>query len=171
VQDWLGLQSEQFRAAIDIVVIDPSAPYASGIRAALPDARIAVDKWHLVALANTMVTEVRQRVTRQRLGRRGTIGDRVWVNRQLLLTGADHLSAKQWDRLTAALDTTDPTADPTGEIGAAWGVKERLRLLLAESEPSRSGGDWPTSTTPSSTPTWPRPAGWAAPSRRGGQRS
>ena len=121
MQDWLGLQSEQFRAAIDIVVIDPSAPYASGIRAALPDARIAVDKWHLVALANTMVTEVRQRVTRQRLGRRGTIGDRVWVNRQLLLTGADHLSAKQWDRLTAALDTTDPTADPTGEIGATWG--------------------------------------------------
>ena len=42
-----------------IVVIDPSAPYASGIRAALPDAKIAVDKWHLVALANQMVTEVR----------------------------------------------------------------------------------------------------------------
>ena len=27
--------------------------------------------------------------------------------------------------------------DPTGEIGAAWGVKERLRMLLAESEPSK----------------------------------
>ena len=49
---------------IEIVVIDPSAPYASGIRAALPGVKIAVDKWHLVALANTMVTEVRQRVTR-----------------------------------------------------------------------------------------------------------
>jgi transposase len=48
---------------IKIVVIDPSAPYASGIRAALPDAKIAVDRWHLVALANQMVTEVRQRVT------------------------------------------------------------------------------------------------------------
>ncbi len=53
----------EFRAGIDLVVIDPSAPYASGIRAALPHARIAVDKWHLVALANQMVTEVRQRVT------------------------------------------------------------------------------------------------------------
>ena len=29
------------------------------------------------------------------------------------------------------------TADPTGEIGAAWAVKERLRMLLAEHEPSR----------------------------------
>ena len=114
-------------------MIDPSAPYASGIRAALPQARIAVDKWHLVALANTMLTEVRQRVTREQLGRRGTTADPLWINRRLLLTGADHLSAKQWRRLTAMLDTSDPT----NEIGAAWGVKERLRMLLAESEPSR----------------------------------
>jgi transposase len=27
--------------------------------------------------------------------------------------------------------------DPTQEIGAAWGVKERLRLLLTEQEPSK----------------------------------
>jgi transposase len=67
------------------VVIDPSAPYAS-IRAALPHATIAVDKWHLVALANQMVTQVRQRVTRQLLDRRGTAADPVWVNRRLLLT-------------------------------------------------------------------------------------
>jgi transposase len=59
VREWLGEQSEEFRKMIKIVVIDPSAPYASGIRAALPDAKIAVDKWHLVALANQMVTEVR----------------------------------------------------------------------------------------------------------------
>ncbi len=50
VRDWLAEQTPQFRAAIEIVVIDPSAPYASGIRAALPEALIAVDRWHLVAL-------------------------------------------------------------------------------------------------------------------------
>ena len=44
---------------IELLVIDPSAPYASGIRAALPNAMIAVDGWHLVALANQVVTEVR----------------------------------------------------------------------------------------------------------------
>ena len=90
VRDWLGEQSEAFRRQVEIVVIDPSAPYASGIRAALPGVKIAVDKWHLVALANTMVTEVRQRVTRALLGRRGTARDPVWVNRRLLLTGAEH---------------------------------------------------------------------------------
>ena len=133
VSDWLGEQTPAFRTAVELVVIDPSAPYASGIRAALPQARIAVDKWHLVALANQMVTQVRQRVTRDQLGRRGTAADPVWVNRRMLLTGADHLTAKQWARLTATLDR----CDPTNQIGAAWGVKERLRMLLNESEPSR----------------------------------
>ena len=83
-----------------------------------------------------MVTEVRQRVTREQLGRRGTTADPVWVNRRLLLTGAEHLSTKQWRRLTATLDR----CDPCNEIGAAWGVKERLRMLLAESEPTRIRG-------------------------------
>ncbi len=87
VRDWLAEQRPAFRDAIEVVVIDTSAPYACGIRAALPNARIAVDKWHLVALANTMVTDVRQRVTRQRYGRRGTTTEKMWVNRQLLLTG------------------------------------------------------------------------------------
>jgi transposase len=133
VKDWLGEQSDAFRREIKIVVIDPSAPYASGIRAALPGVTIAVDKWHLVALANTMVTEVRQRVTRTLLGRRGTVGDPIWVNRRLLLTGAEHLSSKQRSRLWRSFDRCDPTK----EIQAAWAVKERLRLLLGEREPSR----------------------------------
>jgi hypothetical protein len=55
------------------------------------------------------------------------------VNRKLLLTGIEHLSTKQWRRLTAMLDEQDST----GEIGAAWAVKERLRMLLAEHEPSK----------------------------------
>jgi transposase len=133
VRDWLAEQSGAFRNAIKIVVIDLSAPYASGIRAALPDAKIAVDKWHLVALANRMVTEVRQRVTRDLLGRRGTVADPIWVNRRLLLTAAEHLSPRQWNRLSRMLDDHDPTH----EIGAAWAVKERLRMLLTAHEPSR----------------------------------
>lgn len=134
VREWLAEQTPQFRDAIATVVIDPSAPYASGIRPALPGAVIAVDKWHLVAHAHTMVTEVRQRVTREQLGRRGTTKDPVWVNRRMLLTGAEHLSAKQRDRLWKGFDERN---DPTQEILAAWAVKERLRMLLSQSEPSK----------------------------------
>jgi transposase len=167
VREWLGEQSEAFRNAIRIVVIDPSAPYASGIRAALPDAKIAVDKWHLVALANQMVTEVRQRVTRDLLRRRGTVADPVWVNRRLLLTAAESLSPRPWARLRRMLDDHDPT----NEIGAAWGVKERLRMLLAEYEPSKIRWRLADSTTPPSTPGCPRPPDWPKPSRPGGQPS
>lgn len=130
VKDWLLEQSKAFRDAVQVVVIDTSAPYASGIRVALPQAKIAVDKWHLVALANQMVTEVRQRVTREQLGRRGTSREKVWVNRHLLLTGYEHLSDKQRRRLDDAL----AAEDPTGQVAAAWAVKERLRLLLAETD-------------------------------------
>ena len=61
------------------------------------------------------------------------VADPVWVNRRLLLTGAEHLSRQAMDRLQAMLDSCDPTK----EIGAAWAVKERLRLLLGEREPSK----------------------------------
>ena len=32
VEGWIALQSKQFRAAVQIVAIDPSAPYAAGVR-------------------------------------------------------------------------------------------------------------------------------------------
>jgi hypothetical protein len=62
----------------------------------------------------------------------------VWVNRRLLLTAAEHLSPQQWKRLGAMLDN----CDPIGEIWCRLGLKERLRMLLAEYEPSKIGGGW-----------------------------
>lgn len=126
VRDWLDLQAEAFKAGIAVVVIDPSAPYAAAVRDKLPHARIAVDRFHLVALGNQLVTRVRQRVTRDLLGRRGRLIDPIWTNRRMLLTGADHLSDRQWARLEATFGADDPT----GQVQAAWIVKERLRMLL-----------------------------------------
>src|SRR4051794_1524873 len=54
VRAWLGEQRASFRDQVELVVIDLSVPYASGIRAALPAARIAVDKRHVVRLANIL---------------------------------------------------------------------------------------------------------------------
>ena len=54
------------------VVGRPSAGLAA---AALPNARIAVDHFHLIMLANRAVTTVRQRITRDLLGRRGRAVD------------------------------------------------------------------------------------------------
>src|SRR5829696_5381615 len=127
VSDWLAGRSEQFRAAITVVALDPSAPYAAAVRYALPHAAIAVDHFHLVALANQAVTRVRQRVTRDLLGHRGRAVDPVWANRRLLLRGRERLSEKAFTRMwNGCIDH-----DPSGDLLAAWIAKEELRALLA----------------------------------------
>lgn len=129
VTGWLDLQSQEFRDGITVVAVDPSAPFAAALRKALPQAELVVDHWHLDKLANLMVTGVRQRVTQQALGHRGRKQDDGWAYRRLLLRGARHLSDKQWTRLKRLLAGEDG-ADPTGQIAAAWAVKEALRQLL-----------------------------------------
>jgi transposase len=110
-----------------VVVIDPHAGYAAAVRAALPQAQVAVDHFHLIMLANTAVTAVRQRVTRDLLGRRGRTVDPTWAHRQLLLRGRDRFSpaalARMWN---GCIDH-----DPTGQILSAWIAKEELRALCA----------------------------------------
>lgn len=123
---WLDARSQDFRDAVRIVALDPSAPYAAAVRQRLPQARIAVDHFHLVLLANQALTRVRQRVTRELLDRRGRAIDPVWANRRLLLRGAERLSPRALRRMwNGCLDN-----DPTGEILTAWIAKEELRRLL-----------------------------------------
>lgn len=126
VKSWLDEQTEQFRARIEIVVIDPFRPYASGVRKALPEAKIAVDKWHVIKLGNDTMDEVRKRLSKSTHGRRGTTNDAVWAHRNLLLTGADRLSDRQQARLERVL----ADGDPTGELRWAWQCKELLRDLV-----------------------------------------
>ena len=57
-------QSQEFRASITHVVIDPSAAYAAAVTSELlPNAELVVDHFHLVKLANDALTAVRRRVT------------------------------------------------------------------------------------------------------------
>lgn len=127
VQTWLAAQPPAWRAGIEVVALDPSAPFAAAIRRLLPQATIVVDHWHLVRLANQVVTEVRQRVAREQLGRRGRKVDPAWTHRRLLLAAGDRLSQRGLARLRHVLAVDDPS----NEIGAAWGIKELLRQLLA----------------------------------------
>jgi transposase len=131
VATWLAAQPPAWRAGIEVVALDPSAPFAAAIRRLAPQATLVVDHWHLVRLANQAVTEVRQRVAREQLGRRGRKVDPAWAHRRLLLAAGDRLSARGLARLRQVLAVDDPS----NEIGAAWGVKELLRQLLASPTP------------------------------------
>jgi transposase len=126
---WLAARTQAWRDAVEVVAIDPSAAFRRAIRRQLPRAALSVDAFHLVKLGNDMVTRVRQRVTREAKGRRGRLVDPAWVNRRLLLRAGNTLS----DRARTRLKATLAADDPTNEIGAAWGVKERLRQLLQAS--------------------------------------
>jgi transposase len=126
VADWLKARSPAWRDAVEVVAIDPSAAFRKAIREQLPRAAVSVDHFHLVKLGNDALTKVRQRLTRQINDRRGRLVDPSWANRHLLLRGADTLSGKGWNRL----EKTFRSDDPTGHLEAAWGIKERLRMLL-----------------------------------------
>jgi transposase len=123
---WLADRSWAWRARIEVVAIDPSAAFRKAIIEHLPNAQISVDPFHLVQLANLMVTRVRQRLVRDREHRRGRKIDPAWAHRTLLLRGYDTLSGRGKARLQAVFDLDDPT----DELSAAWGVKEQLRRLL-----------------------------------------
>src|SRR5215211_4832471 len=100
--------------------IDPSAAFRSAVRRLLLKARVSVDHFHLVKLANDTVTAVRRRVFWDRHDRRGRQIDLAWAHRLLLLRGYDTLSERGRGRLDEVLAADDPTL----EIGAAWGVKQ-----------------------------------------------
>lgn len=130
VVTWLEARSQQWREAVRIVAMDPCASYRAAVRAALPNARIVADHFHLVRLANQAVTDVRRRVTWQLHGRRGRKTDPAWAARRRLLRGRERLSDKQFARMWN--DLVD--SEPTGQILTAWIAKEELRALLATAQ-------------------------------------
>ena len=131
---WLAARAPGWRERVEVVAIvprerevpPPSAAFRKALREHLPAAAVSVDTFHLVALANQMVTDVRRRLVRDRHQRRGRGTDPAWANRRLLLRGADTLSPAAWTRLEAVFDHDDPT----GQLEWAWAVKEHLRILL-----------------------------------------
>jgi transposase len=136
VAGWLEDRGQDWQDQVTYVAIDPCAVYRSAVTRALPHAVIVVDHFHLVRLANQAVTRVRQRVTRQSLGRRGIARDPAWANRRRLLRGRERLSdqayARMWEEILAQ--------ETTGQLLATWIAKEELRYLLAlaRTQPARS---------------------------------
>jgi transposase len=127
VVDWLNAQSAEFRAGITHVAIDMSAGYAKAVRRALPHARIVVDHFHVVKLANQMIDDVRRRTTQALRGRRGRSCDPEWTSRRRLLRGVERLTLEQRIKMFAKLESFDPD----GDLVAAWITKELLRKVMA----------------------------------------
>lgn len=119
VSAWIGALSEEARRAIVEVALDPYAGYNAAVREALPHARITVDKFHAIRLANQVVTAVRCRRQQELTGHRGRKGDVLYGVRRVLLRSRHRLDDRRWARLQAAFAADDELA-----LECAWVAKE-----------------------------------------------
>jgi transposase len=92
-----------------------------------------MDPFHAVRLAGDALDRCRRRVQQDLHGHRGRRGDPLYSARRTLHTGADLLTDKQADRLTALF-----AADNHVEVEATWGVYQRM--VSAYRQPDRRQG-------------------------------
>lgn len=128
VTAWLADQPAEWRELITHVTTDLSASYAKAVRDGLPNAVLVADRFHIIHLANGMLTAVRQRVVREAQGRRGRKIDPAWQVRRRLLTAHENLRPETF---TTMWNVLVDTGDAGIEILGAYVVKEDLRALLA----------------------------------------
>jgi transposase len=134
---WLAAQDPAWRAGITHVTIDMSSVYKSMVTTSglLPSATLIVDAFHVVQLANTMVSDVRRRVTFEHYGRRGRATDPEYTIKNLLVRGKERLSDRARHKLLCALADL---GEGGRQIGAAWRAKELLRAVIGLS-PNQTG--------------------------------
>jgi transposase len=127
VDGWLGARLHGWLAQVATVAVDPWRGYASALTAPLGHARVVVDHFHAIRLANLVVDLVRRRTQQATLGHRGRKRDPLCRIRKLLLTAQEQLTSRGRARLRAGL----AAGDPGGEVAAAWQGKELLRAVYA----------------------------------------
>ena len=123
VSTWLRAKPPRWLAGIGTAVIDPYSGYARGLADGLPTARLVVDHFHAVRLANQALDEVRRRVQQATFGHRGRKLEPLYRIRRRLLAAHERLDERAWSRVVALLEL----GDPEGEVGAAYMAKELLR--------------------------------------------
>ncbi len=87
----------------------------------LPDAVTVMDPFHVVRLAGDALDTCRRRVQQDLHGHRGRKSDPLYRARRTLHTGADLLTDKQAERLTALF-----TPDEHVQVEATWGIYQRM---------------------------------------------
>ncbi|WP_434595814.1 ISL3 family transposase [Streptomyces sp. A5-4] len=127
VADWLSAQPTAWRERICYVAIDLCSTFRAAIHRALPHARVVVDCFHIVQLAQRHLADLRRRLTWKQHGRRARKGDSIYTVRKLLRRNNEDLTDKQRDLLKAELESMGTYGK---QIYAAWQGKELLRDLL-----------------------------------------
>jgi transposase len=97
--EWLREQGVEVTVTVEHAALDPFRGYVNAIRDELPDATAVLDAFHVVRLAGNALDEVRRRVQQATLHGRGHKDDPLYRIRRTLLTGTEHLTDRQRQRL------------------------------------------------------------------------
>jgi transposase len=129
---FLDALGQQRQRAIEAVSIDMAPGYHEALRTRLPGARLCIDPFHVVKLANRALERQRRTQWRLHSGRKKSARDR-WLSgvRWMLLTGAERHSERQ-QQLLAELESANY------ELYRAFLLKEQLRALYQLPEPRRA---------------------------------
>ena len=123
---WLAGAEQDWRDAVEYAAIDMCTICKSAVTRMLPEAKIAVDLFHVVQLAVKAAGDVRRRAIRELYGRRGKSGDPEYGIRHLLEKNLENLSPEQFEKVIEVLDATGPGQ----QVLLAWIAKEKLRDAL-----------------------------------------
>jgi transposase len=132
-KQWLAECPSSWREGVEVVAMDGFTGFKTATVEELPDAVTVMDPFHVVRLAGDALDQCRRRVQQRLHGHRGRKSDPLYAARRTLHTGADLLTDKQRQRLTALFATGEHA-----EVEATWGVYQRL--IAAYRDPDRSHG-------------------------------
>jgi transposase len=96
---WLAGATQDWRDAVRVAAIDMCTIYQSAVRKMLPEAKIAMDLFHVVQLAVKTTGDVRRRAIREIYGRRGKAGDPGYGIKHLLEKNLENLSPEQFEKV------------------------------------------------------------------------
>jgi transposase len=130
---WLAARPEAWRAGLEVVAMDGFTGFKTATTEELPEATAVMDPFHVVHLAADALDRCRRRVQQDTHGHRGRTDDPLYRARRVLHTGADLLTDRQQQRLTALF-----AADEHVQVEATWGIYQRM--IGAYREPDRAKG-------------------------------
>jgi transposase len=130
---WLAARPAPWRQGLQVVAMDGFTGFKTATTEELPDATAVMDPFHVVRLAGDALDRCRRRVQQDLHGHRGRKNDPLYRARRTLHTGADLLTDRQRQRLTALF-----SVDEHVQVEATWGIYQRM--IDAYRDPDRSHG-------------------------------
>ncbi|GAB2679639.1 ISL3-like element IS1096 family transposase [Thalassiella azotivora] len=128
---WLAGRPQAWRDGLAVVAMDGFTGFKTATTEELPDAVAVMDPFHVARLAGDALDRCRRRVQQDLHGHRGRAGDPFYRARRTLHTGADLLTDRQAQRLTALFGVEDHV-----QVEATWGVYQRM--IAAYRDPDRA---------------------------------